>query len=210
MTALRIDHVILGVRDLDAAGASLLGRFGLGSVPGGSHAAWGTGNRIVPLGRDYLEIMAVEDPEVASRSEFGRGLASAVAGGDRFVGWCLRTGDLDGVAERLGLPVEEGSRTRPDGTVLAWRLAGRNAATDDAWLPFFIEWRTEPHDHPGLGHAPHRVHPVGISSLEVGGDAARLREWLGDETVPIHVVEGPRGVRSVSVGTTTGDVVVRP
>lgn len=50
-----IDHVVLGVQDLDVAGERLLSNHGLASVPGGRHSRWGTGNRIVPLGADHLE-----------------------------------------------------------------------------------------------------------------------------------------------------------
>ena len=49
-TVLAIDHVILSVRDLEAEAARLNARYGLVSVEGGRHPAWGTANWIVPLG----------------------------------------------------------------------------------------------------------------------------------------------------------------
>src|SRR5437660_1356671 len=63
--AVRIDHLILAVDDLDAAAVQLTERTGLAVVPGGVHPAWGTRNVIVPLGGAYLELVAVEHPEVA-------------------------------------------------------------------------------------------------------------------------------------------------
>ncbi len=48
--ALRIDHIVWGVDDLDRAAAEVQERYGLASVPGGRHPGWGTANRIVPLG----------------------------------------------------------------------------------------------------------------------------------------------------------------
>src|SRR5262245_53549604 len=58
---LAIDHVILLAADLDHAAARLLKTHGLASLPGGRHPGHGTGNRIVPLGDSYLELMGVVD-----------------------------------------------------------------------------------------------------------------------------------------------------
>src|SRR5436190_1349123 len=113
-----IDHAVLGVRDLEVAGRRLQEQFGLGSVVGGAHAGWGTGNRIVPLGRDYIELMAVVDEDQASGSPVGRAVRERVAEGDRWLCWCVATDDLDGTAARLDLAVDAGSRLRPDGTTL--------------------------------------------------------------------------------------------
>jgi len=63
-----IDHVVMAVRDLDDAGDRLLRDHGLASVPGGRHARWGTANRIVPLGEDYIELIGVVDGEQAART----------------------------------------------------------------------------------------------------------------------------------------------
>src|SRR5512142_3281084 len=57
-----LDHVVLAVDDLDRAAARLEREHGLASYAGGRHARGGTANRIVPLGSQYLELMAVVDP----------------------------------------------------------------------------------------------------------------------------------------------------
>src|SRR5437764_15398189 len=64
--ALRIDHVVWGVEDLDRAAAGVRERHGLASVPGGRHPGWGTANRIIPLGPSYLELLAVADAAEAA------------------------------------------------------------------------------------------------------------------------------------------------
>jgi hypothetical protein len=46
--ALELDHVLLAVRDLQAAGSILEDRYGLASIEGGRHPDWGTANRIWP------------------------------------------------------------------------------------------------------------------------------------------------------------------
>src|SRR6266545_4977344 len=107
---LRIDHVVLAVRDLDAAGTRILNEVGLGSLPGGRHPGWGTGNRIVPLGHEYVELLAVLDPIEAESSHVGRWISKVSRSGDRFAAWCVSTDEIEEVAERLGLAVATGSR----------------------------------------------------------------------------------------------------
>jgi Glyoxalase-like domain len=54
-----IDHVLMAVVDLNAAGERFEVMYGLVSVEGGRHPGWGTANRVVPLGENYLELVAV-------------------------------------------------------------------------------------------------------------------------------------------------------
>jgi hypothetical protein len=52
------------------------------------------------------------------------------------------------------------------------------------------------------------VQPRGLSWVEVGGDAERLRDWLGGEELPIRVVDGVPGVRRVAITTSDGELVI--
>lgn len=188
---LALDHVLVAVADLDAAGAALEARFGLASAPGGRHPSFGTANRIVPLGSAYLELVAVDDPDRAAESAFGRWVASAPP--SRPMGWAVRTGDLDVVARRLGLEIVPGSRAATDGSLLRWRMAGIERAAAEPYLPFFIQWG-EGTPLPGGGHGP------GIERLVVSGDAGRLRAWLGGAALPVEVRTGPAAVCEIAVG----------
>ncbi|BBK40804.1 hypothetical protein STVA_08240 [Allostella vacuolata] len=63
---LGIDHVIVLVRDLDAAAADY-GRLGFTISPRGTHSAhMGTGNHTIMLERDYFELMGVLAPTEAN------------------------------------------------------------------------------------------------------------------------------------------------
>lgn len=206
---MQIDHVVYGVQDLEAAATRMRQEFGLGSVPGGHHPGWGTGNRIVPLGPSYIELLAAVDAAEAGRSELGRQLIEAVAEGDRFLAWCVSTEDVDAVAARLGLSVNAGTRDRPDGTVLRWRSAGLERALAEPSLPFFIAWDIPEDLHPGRADADHVGAPQGIAWLEIGGDAIRLNEWLEGSELPVRVVGGPPGVLAVAVAAASGEIVIR-
>jgi hypothetical protein len=206
---MHIDHVVYGVRDLEATAARMREEFGLGSVQGGRHPGWGTGNRIVPLGPNYIELLAVIDRAEAERNEPGRSLLESVAEGDRFIAWCVATDDIEGVAARLEVPVTAGTRERPDGTVLQWRSAGLDRALAEPSLPFFIAWDVPPELHPGRAEADHVARPSGISRLEIGGDALRVNDWLDGALLPVEVVGGPPGVLAVEIGAEPDAIVVR-
>jgi len=206
---MQIDHAVYGVQDLEAAASRMKADFGLGSVQGGHHPGWGTGNRIVPLGPNYIELLAAVDEAEAESNEFGQSLLAAVADGDRLLGWCVSTEDVDAVAARLELPVTAGSRVRPDGTVLRWRSAGLDRALAEPSLPFFITWDVPQDLHPGRAEADHVSSPHGITWLEIGGDALRLNEWLEGSELPVRVVGGPPGVLAVGIAAEPEEIVLR-
>ena len=209
MAGLRIDHVIYAVRDLEAAAARVTAELGIGSVEGGRHPGWGTENRIVPLGREYAELVAVVDPAEAAASEFGRPVLEALASREGLVGWAVATDDIEETARRLGLDVDRGSRTRPDGVTLSWQLAGVGRALATGILPFFIQWGGPPELHPGSAAARHRTAPRGIAWVEVSGDEPSLRSWLGHHDLPVRVSDGPDGLSAVTIETAAGPVVFR-
>jgi hypothetical protein len=205
----RIDHVVLAVRDLERSAERLWHEHGVRSVPGGRHPQWGTGNMIAPLGSSYLELLGVVDVEVGARTVLGRTLTSLSADGDRWFSVCLADDRIEETAARLGLTVEPGSRTRPDGMEVRWRGAGIDERGDDLWLPFFIAWDVPPELHPGAAPAEHRIDAEGIAWVEVGGDDERLRDWLGGEPVPIRVVAGEPRIHAVAIALADGsDLVV--
>ena len=195
-----LDHVIFAVTDLDLAARELLEGHGLASLPGGRHPAWGTANRIVPMGGSYLELVEVVDPQVAAHSSFGRWVSAAPPddGGFTPLGWAVRTDDLASVCQRLGLSASGGSRQADDGRVLDWTLAGVEHAAAEPYVPFFIQWGSET---PLPGTTPVR-HPVGqsqISNVCVSGDSERLACWLGEGSVPVTTRSGPPAVVSIDV-----------
>jgi hypothetical protein len=121
---------------------------------------------------------------------------------------CLRTDDLETVAQRTGHPALPMSRTRPDGVTLDWHLVGLEAAFTDG-LPFFIEWHVDAADHPGRTVVEHRCAPVGIEWVELGGDEERLASWLGPhDDLPLRHVDGRPGPHRVAIETTGGETIV--
>ncbi len=207
LTVLELDHVIFSVADLEAAGREMEARYGLVSIEGSHHPNWGTANRIVPLGEAYIELVAVVDRAEASRSTFGSWVARATPTVGRPLGWAVRTGELDGLARRLHLLVEAGSRIGPNGNLVQWRLAGVKEAAAEPSLPFFIEWGKGV-SLPGRAAAAHRAGSLQIARLKLSGDPRRLATWLGPHSLPIEVESGTPAVMEIVVRGDTDDFVL--
>jgi hypothetical protein len=199
---MRIDHVIIGARDIGAVADRLWERHGLASLPGGRHPGWGTHNRIVPLAGPYIEIIGVTDENEALRDPMGRWLLANTATGDPLMAWCCESGDIERLARRLGLALERGSRERPDGSQLSWRVAGREAGLGAR--PFFIAWDA-PEMRPGLLSAPHAVEVRGIDHVEVGCPAADLDGWVEGD-VPVRALGDDDRLQAVVIATAGGEI----
>lgn len=205
---IRLDHVLVMVDELDAAGDEFRARYGLASLEGGRHTGLGTGNRIVPLGPDYVELMAVVDPEEASGSELARMVTDLVES-SALGALCLRTDDIDGAAARLGSQPLPMQRRRPDGGVLSWRLAGLEHTLEDPSLPFFIQWDVGPEDLPGAAPLDHPARPSGLAWVELCGDPQKIQERVGAD-LDIRVVEaGDGGVTAFGIATADGVLEIR-
>jgi Glyoxalase-like domain len=205
---LRLDHVVYAVPDLDEAAVRFRERFGLDSTEGGRHERWGTANRIVPLGDQYLELVAAVDAPAAAETAFGRGVLERAARGGGWFTIAVVANDLEDVASRLGLEVGSGSRTRPDGQTVRWLMAGLDDPRREPWMPFFLTWGVGQDRHPGRARAGHGVRATGIAWVEVGGDAERLHAWLGGDELPIRVGDGEPGIHKVAISIADGDLVI--
>src|SRR3989475_11880853 len=157
-----VDHILLPVADLDAGANALDAQHAPQGIPGGRHPNVATANVIVPLGLQYLELIAVVDQEEAASSRLGARVAQALREGRTFVAWALRTQDLDAVRASLQAagwdppPIAEGSRKRPDGQVLSWRTLDVGTGAEPSAIPLVIEWLIADGLHPGGAASSHR------------------------------------------------------
>jgi len=214
-----VDHVLLPVADLEDGAQTLYESFGLKGIPGGRHPGVGTANVIVPLGLQYLELIAIVDPHEAASSRLGGRVDRALKDGSRFVAWALRTQDLDAVRARVQgagwdlPPIVEGSRKRPDGEVLRWRTQDVDAGPEPSAVPFVIEWRIRDGLHPGEAGSSHRDGSAALRRVVVGArDPRRVRdllEMLLGDSVSYEVREARLdGVQRVVLETTGGELVL--
>jgi hypothetical protein len=168
-----LDHIILGINDLEAGIARFEQLTGVQAVRGGEHPGLGTQNALVSLGEGvYLEILAprpgVKVVEWLGSLEEMDDLTPMM--------WVVRTDDLDQTVRLLrdaGVELSEpvsGSRETADGLTLAWKMAHPQDPALAA-SAFFIEWNRD-------SIHPSRTSPPGctLNSFEIADpDPRRLR-----------------------------------
>jgi len=137
-----LDHIILGIDDLDRGVAWVEQRTGVRAMFGGVHPGRGTRNALLALGpSSYLEILA-PDPQQSSPTWFTQ---LATMPDPRLIAWAVHTPDLTALARTAvaaGFSIDgphDGARSRPDGKVLSWKLFHLRD-NRGGLLPFFIEW----------------------------------------------------------------------
>lgn len=201
-----VDHLLLGVSDLDRGIAWVEEKSGVRAMVGGSHPGVGTRNALVSLGgRRYLEIIAPDPAQTALTLRFDlRTLPEP-----RLITWAAATQDIDVLAKKAreaGVEIEgpqPGSRKRPDGTVLRWRTLGLKvdlAADGVDPIPFFIEWASDSR-HPSTDS------PRGceLEALEIAHpNAHAVNGVLSKMGVDAAAKPGPRAVILATVRTPKG------
>ena len=214
-----LDHVLVAVPDLAEGRRRFATEYGLRALEGGRHPGVGTANMIIPLGSEYLELIAVVDAGEAGRAPTGRLISRAISEGRTFATWAVRTDDLEGLRGHLhdlglALPAPaSGARERPDGVVLRWRTQFLEPPPDSGGLPFVIEWSVPAGMHPGASAIAHPSGARRISAVRLGDPSpqasARIRALLGDDLPFVVEKAGAGGVLAVELDTPNGPLVIR-
>jgi hypothetical protein len=136
----QVDHILLGINDLDRGIAAFEQVTGVRPVYGGKHPG-GTHNALVSLGDGlYLEILALQPNSKSSGSFAGLDALRTLTP----IGWAVSSNDIADLRKRLdaaGMPLSEpsaGSRVTPAGATLSWQSTDLQKKIDQA--PFFITW----------------------------------------------------------------------
>src|SRR5215211_512328 len=178
----RFDHLVIAVRDLQAA-ADQYRVLGFEVRPGGRHLGRGTENALIRFGLDYIELIAVFDEAEAEAAGRGTLVEFVRQHEGGLVSYALATTEIEGDAARF---VNEGleargpysvERERPDGSRVTWRLLVPGGDQYRRPWPFFIQW-DDPDDERLAREAPGR-HPNGARAVrEVAVVVADLQSAL--------------------------------
>lgn len=203
----RIDHVILGVADLDQGIDQLERLTGVRAVAGGAHPGRGTRNALMSLGAGtYLELYAPNPAEpITSKDVDELKLLHA----PKPLGWAISTDNsahLRALLARNGFLLtapDPGSRKRPDGSVLHWQTFDFAGLADPA-APFFILW-AEPRLHPS------RTSPGGcrLKRLDVRTPVGRLSRAIEPLVLPVTVSAAAEPSLTVTLICPAGEINVR-
>jgi hypothetical protein len=208
-----LDHLsyVAGPDGLGACAQWLGSRLGAGFHDGGLHPAFGTRNFVLPLAQgSYLEVVSPLDHPAADRAPFGRAVSARSAAGGGWLAWAIRVDDIATVEAQLSRPAAPGHRRRPDGFDLRWRQIGIHDVAQDPQLPFFVQWESDPAQHPSAGGGA-----VALRGLEIAGDEAAVDSYLGTSSrQPLDGLEvswldpqdGDTGVVAATFDTPHGEV----
>ncbi len=140
-----IDHLVIACPDPDAAAAELDQAVGLTATGGGRHEDFGTFNRLVWLADAYLELVGIDDRQLALAKPFGRAVAQALdERGGGLVTYALADDELEltvaalhGAGSGIG-PLVRGSRRRADDELVEWWTAEPEELGPEQ-VPFLIQ-----------------------------------------------------------------------
>ena len=205
----RVDHLVYATPDLADGVAQVERLLGVTAIPGGQHPGAGTRNALIRLGEEtYLEIIG-PDPDQPMPSGPRRFTIDELKTG-RLVTWAAKGAELEAIVEKakghgidLGR-VRSGSRKRPDGTLLSWRLTVSPDLTGDGVVPFFIDWGKTAHPTAAL---PKGCSLVGLRAEHP--DANRIKEQLSTLGLSLHLDTGSAPAIIATIRTPKGDVELR-
>jgi len=159
-----LDHIIIGVNNLEQASRTFSEKLGLIASGGGIHPAGGTANRIIVIGDTYLELIAVRAPAEAQQSMLDR-----LSQGEGYLNFVLASNaiEADSAAFReRGVPITgptPGQLKAPDGRIRSWTRIDIARPDLAQHYPFLIQ-----HDSAGeerryrlAGWATPPAHPLG-------------------------------------------------
>lgn len=181
-----LDHVIVGVRDLDAATATYTALLGREPSWRGAHPGMGTVNALFRVANTYLELLApVEDGATAAMLH-----ARLEADGEGVIGMAFGTDDADEAVRAFrarGLsptdPIPGTGRDQRTGAERAWRNVILPATDSRGPLVFAIEHLSKPDALPLV--APSGASDAAVSALDHivvrTADVEATRAFYGDK-----------------------------
>jgi len=206
-----VDHLLLGVANLDHGIDWVEQRTGVRAAIGGSHPGAGTRNALLSLGgAQYLEIIA-PDP---AQTTYGFRMDLKTMTEPRLVWWAAKASDIEAVAKKgrdarvQMVGPRDGSRVRPDGKMLKWKslaIASDFAVDGIDPIPFFIEWAE------GTVH-PSQDAPGGctLRSFEIEHPrAAAVSDALKQIGVDVSVRQADVVALVATIETSRGQLVLR-
>src|SRR6266566_9552975 len=160
-----LDHIIIGVNDLEQATTIFSQKLGLAASGGGIHPSGGTANRIIVIGDTYIELIAVRTPEEAQPSMLER-----LAKGEGYLNFVLSSDQIEAdsaAMEKRGISIfgpTPGQLRSADGRTRGWKRTDVERPDLAQHYPFIIQ-----HDSTGeerrnrlAGWSEPPRHPLGV------------------------------------------------
>ncbi len=185
-----LDHIIIGVNNLEQAARTFSEKLGLVVSGGGTHPSGGTANRIIVIGDTYIELIAVRNRDEAQQSMLER-----LAKGEGYLNFVLASDDIQADSaemQKRGVKIVgpgAGALTSAGGRTRGWKRTNVERPDLTQHYPFLIQhdstgeerrsrlagWRTPP-EHP-LGAT--KVLSATIAVEDLGEATERFQHIYG-------------------------------
>jgi hypothetical protein len=203
-----LDHLILGIANLDKGVAWVEEMTGVRATVGGSHPGAGTRNALLSLGnRRYLEIMSI-DPAQKLSGQWAALVKDLKT--PQLIMWAAASNDIAAVCCKIqaaGYKIvgpNLGSRVKPNIGMLNWKMLSVPNELGGL-IPFFIEWgagtihpaedspqgcnlQSLEMEHPEPDRVRKMLRDLGIEATVKGGSKPRL----------LAVLSTPKGLLDLS------------
>ncbi len=213
-----IDHLLVGVRDLEAARGAWT-KLGFTLTPRGRHIGWGTANYCAMFAQDYVELLGIVDAQ-----QFTNNLDRFLETGEGLMGVALAAEDADMAAKLLaqqGIEIEgprDLARTLelPEGTVEpAFRLVHLPGSAAPGLAAFICQhltpelirqalWLEHPNGARRIVSVTAVVADPAAGAVAYGALFGEHRVAVGDRVVTVEA--GPATLRFVSIDTLRGEL----
>ncbi|WP_102029334.1 VOC family protein [Salirhabdus sp. Marseille-P4669] len=171
---LAFDHLVIYSSNIQDSIEAFQKEYNQFVLPGGHHENWGTYNYIAYMhNNSYIEWLGIEDIKRAEASDNPLIQQTANAYYSNLEGpiqFAFRTTDMDRFIHyyqnqriKFNGPYP-GSRKRPDGSIMKWRMLFPVDDSFDGILPFLIEWE-------GDGNRPNdrsKINQTTFSKIRIG------------------------------------------
>ena len=181
---------------------------------GGIHPRFGTRNFTAPLSDAmYIEVVCPLDHPAADATPFGMAVSSKSNLGGGWLAWAFATEKIQMIEEKIGRKSLQGSRKKPDGSILTWKQLGVLEILEAPELPFFVEWEgaVHPSDSSDSKISISEIHFAQKNPLEHSAFGAEIDLSLKNRNIKISVVESEfsdRGIVAVTFSTSSGLIKV--
>ena len=145
-----IDHIVYVCQDLGYTRAKFQDLLGINIYTGGRHLKKGTHNALFRIGpRQYFELLA-PDPERNKDIDLNW-LGTDQLENERISRWCIQPDNFQkGISfmndiSKYHYEGIAGSRKKPNGDMLTWKLGLCNSITETDVFPFLIDWENSAH-----------------------------------------------------------------
>ncbi|SET05780.1 Glyoxalase-like domain-containing protein [Salinibacillus kushneri] len=175
---LAFDHLVVFSKSIEKEVQDFTNQYDLIFSKGGNHEPWGTYNHVAFMSNNsYIEWLGINDSNKAKASDNPLIQHAAFANDQNHEGpiqFALRTQQMDnlihhyqknGVSYKGPFP---GSRKKPDGTTLSWRMLFPEYEAGQNVKPFLIEWEKEGNHPPNqdmVNSVPFTAIQIGVSSI---------------------------------------------